>query len=55
MFEDLVTFGDDQAHWKDAGADIPTEYADAWDRLERERAVPAIAEVKKRKGKNQRG
>ena len=55
VLEELVTFGDDQGHWKDAGADIPQEYADVWESLESKRALPAIAEVKKRKRKPERG
>ena len=49
VLEELVTFGDDQGHWKNAGREIPAEYADVWESLESKRALPAIAEVKKRK------
>ena len=55
VLEELVTFGDDQGHWKDAGREIPAEYADVWESLESKRAVPAIAEVKKRTRKSERG
>ena len=55
VLEELVTFGDDQGHWKDAGRDIPAEYADVWESLESKHAVPAIAEVKKRTRKSKQG